>query len=134
MFKFYITAFLSIFLFTFEANCNENNEENKTFQTVQGSLDIPLAKGLEVKNDNIINFDSLNGTILSISYETKIRLTKIKDFYLKTLPQMGWEIIANEFLDNTDIVYLKRDDEALEIEFSTREELKTVKFFGKLDS
>ena len=134
MFKFYITAFLSIFLFTFEASCNENNEENKTFQTVQGSLDIPLAKGLEVKNDNIINFDSLNGTILSISYETKIRLTKIKDFYLKTLPQMGWEIIANEFLDNTDIVYLKRDDEALEIEFSTREELKTVKFFGKLDS
>ena len=134
MFKFYITVFLSIFLFTFEANCNENNDENKTFQTVQGSLDIPLAKGLEVKNDNIINFDSLNGTILSISYETKIRLTKIKDFYLKTLPQMGWEIIANEFLDNTDIVYLKRDDEALEIEFSTREELKTVKFFGKLDS
>ncbi len=113
-------------------------EENKEpFKTVHGSLDIPLADGLEVNDDNVINFDSFNGNIISITYSTKLDLTNIKNFYLKTLPQIGWEVVANEFLENSDIIYFKRDQETLEIEFIKGEDdkaEKSVKFFGKLDN
>lgn len=112
------------------------NSENE-LKTVHGSLDIPLADDLEVNDDNVINFDSFNGNIISITYATKADITKIKNFYLKTLPQIGWEVVANEFLDNSDIVYFKRDKETLEIEFIKSEDEKaekSVKFFGKLDN
>lgn len=112
------------------------NSENE-LKTVHGSLDIPLADDLEVNDDNVINFDSFNGNIISITYTTKVDITKIKNFYLKTLPQIGWEVVANEFLDNSDIVYFKRDKETLEIEFTKSEDEeseKLVKFFGKLDN
>ncbi len=108
-------------------------EQNATFQTIQGSLDIPLAKGLEIQDDNVINFDSLNGNIISTAYTTKEDLNKIKNFYLRTLPQMGWEVVANEFLENSDIVYFKRDNETLEIEFLKEGDENTIKFFGKLE-
>lgn len=110
------------------------SDKDTSFQVIDGSADIPLTRDLHVDKNNVVNFDSFNGSIVSISYKTTSDLVKVKDFYLKTLPQMGWKIISSEFMGNSDIVDFKRDEETLEIEFVENEnsEEKLVNFFAKL--
>ena len=61
----------------------------------QGSEDVPLLVGMEKIFDESVGFDSESGSIMSSSYTSKISLKKIKNFYSKTLVQMGWhQVIA----------------------------------------
>lgn len=133
LFLFTIALFLGSQKLAYGYSKTPLNQDN-SFQVIDGSTDIPLSGDLHVDKNNSVNFDSFNGSIISISYKTTNDLPKIKDFYLKTLPQMGWEIISNEFMGNSDIVDFKRDDETLEIEFVKNEnsEEKLVNFFAKL--
>jgi hypothetical protein len=92
---------------------------------VQGSEDIPLLLEMQRVSDDNLGFDSNSGSIISSSYETKIPFKMVKEFYLKTLPPMGWNIMKN-FENN---VSFKRDKENLNIEFLKEDNKKIVKFF-----
>ncbi len=92
---------------------------------LQGSEDIPLIIGMEKISDGILGFDSAAGSIISSSYSTKLDKAEIKNFYLKTLPQMGWSI--SHHVENS--VKFKRDKEDLEIEFATEDQMEVVRFF-----
>ncbi len=92
---------------------------------VQGSEDIPLIVGMDKISDGALGFDSASGSILSSSYSTKLEKEDVKKFYLKTLPQLGWNI--SHHVENS--IKFKRDKEDLEIEFDQEDQLKVVRFF-----
>lgn len=92
---------------------------------VQGSEDIPLLEQMEKIFDEGLGFDSASGSIMSSSYKSKVALEKVKSFYAKTLPQMGWKLIKS---DKKKSVF-EREKEKLEIEFMTQEKQKIVRFF-----
>ena len=97
---------------------------------VYGSKDIPLAKGLSKNTDDEIDFDSASGSIVFVSYKSSLGLQKIKNFYLQTLPQLGWVNISNGN-SAVDLLRFKRDNEKLEIEFVKRKNVNLVKFFAE---
>ena len=92
---------------------------------VQGSEDIPLLVGMEKISEDSLGFDSDSGSIMSSSYKTKIDLERVKNFYQKTLPHMGWRI------SKSDLGKLKfrRDKEKLEIDFVSQNGKDVVRFF-----
>ncbi len=92
---------------------------------VQGSEDIPLLVEMEKMFDESLGFDSASGSIMSSSYESKIALNKVKNFYAKTLPQMGWKLVTTE----PKKLAFEREKEKLEIEFSSQKKKNVVKFF-----
>lgn len=92
---------------------------------VQGSEDIPLLQGMEKTFDEGLGFDSTNGSIMSSVYEAKISSEDIKNFYVKTLPQMGWKIKKKE----GSKISFKREKESLEIEFFNQNEKNLIRFF-----
>lgn len=93
---------------------------------VQGSEDVPLLVGMEKIFEESLGFDSASGSIMSSSYESEINAEKIKSFYQKTLPQMGWKIKKT---DSKKLVF-KRENENLEIELYSENNKKCViKFF-----
>lgn len=98
-------------------------------QFVEGSQDIPLAKGLEKIQEDGLGFDSVGGSIVSVSYKNNNESREIKDFYLSTLPQMGWKIAKSDNLISLDTVDFVRDEERLEIEFVSENNMSLVRFF-----
>ena len=92
---------------------------------VQGSEDIPLLVKMDKMFDESLGFDSASGSIMSSSYESKVDLEKVKSFYEKTLPQMGWKLVKSDVKNSA----FEREKEKLEIEFSNQEKKKVVKFF-----
>ncbi len=95
---------------------------------VEGSKDIPLAKGLKEYSQDSLGFDSADGSIVAVAYKNKIEPRKIYDFYYNTLPQLGWEIAKGK-KSNYNLLRLKRENEKLEIEFSKRDGVNLVKFY-----
>ncbi len=91
----------------------------------QGSEDIPLLLGMEKVSEDSLGFDSNSGSIVSSTYSSNLDKNEIRNFYIKTLPTMGWKIIKN--IETK--VMLKRDKESLEIEFLKEGEKEVVRFF-----
>jgi hypothetical protein len=125
-----ILSLLLISFLTFSCTNTFHNSENFAEEKVssdfvQGSEDVPLLVGMEKISDDSLGFDSPAGSIMASSYETKSDLERIKNFYQKTLPQMGWD------LKKSDIAKLKfeRDKEKLEIEFVNQNGQDLVRFF-----
>ncbi|MBU6339505.1 MAG: hypothetical protein KGQ36_06025 [Rickettsiales bacterium] len=117
-----IFLFSSCSLLTIE---DQNQEPELTVKGfVNGSEDIPLVKGLTQTNDENLGFDSSSGSISSTTYKSEIDLERIKNFYVKTLPQMGWKLIKNKIGQIT----LVRDKEKLEIGFVNENGDDLVKF------
>ncbi len=104
---------------------HEDNEIKASEEFVQGSEDIPLLVGMEKISDGALGFDSASGSIITSSYSTNLEQEKVKTFYLKTLPEMGWNITRNA----KDSIDFKREKENLEIEFAKEEKLQVVRFF-----
>ena len=100
-----------------------NNELTST-EFVKGSEDIPLVSNLELIDSGNINFDSQTGSFITVDYQSPIDLEVVQGFYIKTLPQMGWDLVKN---DHVHSIFL-RDNERLEIElfFSQEEEEKDL--------
>ena len=89
------------------------NQELSATDFVKGSEDIPLLNNLEqIESDNV-SFDSEAGSIASVDYSSSIDLEAVQEFYLKTLPQMGWKLTHNDLRSSR----FTRDGEKLEIEF-----------------
>ncbi len=107
-----------------------NKELSKKTVTsfVAGSKDIPLASGLNKVSDEGLDFDSASGSIIAITYKSSDDLQKVKDFYTKTLPQLGWKNIENN-QPKLELLRFKRDKEKLEIEFLNYNGDDLVKFF-----
>ncbi len=96
---------------------------------VEGSKDIPLAKNLTKLSDDPVEFDIASGSVISASYKSNKDLQKIRQFYLETLPQMGWNQVIKDKKTASHIIRFKRDNEKLEIEFVDKDGEKLVKFF-----
>lgn len=129
------TSFL-LFSCSFLENFGTENENTKVTETknyeittsdfVNSSQDIPLLDALKQINDEeSLGFYSDSGSISSASYESSISLTKVKNFYLKTLPQMDWKLTANE----SDKLRFVREKEKVEIEFINKDGANVVRFF-----
>lgn len=119
--KKFLTIILSVF---FISSCiqNEINEMSSPKATgdeitatnfVRGSEDIPLVDGLELIDDENINFDSKSGSIASVDYKSGFDPEAVQAFYIRTLPQMGWKLSKND--QNHSL--FTRDEEKLEIDF-----------------
>jgi imidazoleglycerol phosphate synthase glutamine amidotransferase subunit HisH len=92
---------------------------------IQGSEDIPLLLGMNKIFDDSLGFDSSSGSIMTSSYETKIDLERVKNFYHKTLPQMGWKLVSSDIAKSK----FKREKEKLEIDFVNQNGKDIVRFF-----
>ena len=91
---------------------------------VNDSEDIPLIKGLKQTSEENLGFDTSSGSISSITYKSEIALKEIKEFYIKTLPQLGWNITKNK----SEQLILIRDNEKVEISFINENGENLVKF------
>lgn len=102
------------------------NEEITATEFVKGSEDIPLVNKLEILENENVDFDSSSGRISRVEYKSSINLETVQEFYLKTLPQMGWKLVQND--QNRSL--FTREGQKLEIQFFTSEEEKSdiVKF------
>lgn len=59
---------------------------------VFGTADIPLLAGLEIVEEESTNFDTFSGNISVAVYFGSMDLQEAKDFYSRTLPQIGFRI------------------------------------------
>jgi len=98
----------------FFSNKTESLLPKTSAEFIKGSLDIPVAKGLEIISDEEVEFDSSSGSFASSTYQSKNSIESIKKFYTETLPQMGWDLI--EFSNHSST--FKRENQILKIEFS----------------
>jgi hypothetical protein len=96
---------------------------------VQGSEDVPLLVEMEKIFDESLGFDSPEGSIMTSSYESKIDLKDVRDFYSKTLPQMGWSQVE---ATHNKLIFTRENDR-LEIDLSIENEQNLVKFFISSD-
>ena len=104
-----------------------SSSELTTTEFVKGSQDIPLLDGLGMASNGDLNFDSNSGSISNIDYNTNIDLEEVQNFYLKTLPEMGWRLVKND-LNHSKFV---RETESVEINFivsSSEDEADIVRF------
>jgi hypothetical protein len=92
---------------------------------IQGSEDIPLLLGMNKIFDDSLGFDSSSGSIMTSSYETQIDLERVKNFYHRTLPQMGWKLVLSDITKSK----FKREKEKLEIDFVNQNGKDIVRFF-----
>jgi len=102
-----------------------NTEETAVNGFVNGSEDIPLLKSLTQVNEEILGFDSSSGSISATNYKSEIDLEKVKNFYYKTLPQLGWKLKEKKL---EKIVFI-RGNEKVEINFVNENGDDLVKFF-----
>lgn len=111
------------------------HHQSSSFNTINKHSDIPLAKGLIASdNEGGLSCKSEGKNIIAISYITDKNLLNIKDFYIKTLPQLGWHIASNEEYRNAHILDFVRDSETLEIELVQEDSLNIVKFYAQINS
>lgn len=132
MFKKLSFSFLYLALFAVIFSCVQETKKSKQKEYsyeiseyfVQGSEDIPLLVGMEQINNEGLGFDTASGSIMSSSYEVLIDFDKIKDFYMQTLPQIGWQVSKN-FQDKLSFT---REKEKLEINFIKENDVDVVRF------
>jgi hypothetical protein len=92
---------------------------------VEGSDDVPLFSSLKKFDEEDVDFDSASGSISSLIYESSDNLEQVRNFYLKTMPQMGWRIHQN---GKKKIVFY-RQKQKLEIELINENGKNLAKFF-----
>jgi hypothetical protein len=105
---------------------NSSPKENiSDTEFVEGSDDIPLFSSLKKFGEEGVDFDSASGSISSLIYESSADLNKVRNFYVKTMPQMGWRIHQN---GKKKLVF-HRQKQKLEIELIVENGKNLVKFF-----
>ncbi len=115
---------------TLEDNQNlisDNQDQQTKTEFVVGSEDVPLFQGLIQTEDDDLNlgFDSGSGTISSSSYKSQFSEIDVKNFYIKTLPQMGWFLVNKS---NENLIF-KRENKTVTISFLNKEGYGIVRFF-----
>lgn len=92
---------------------------------ILGSDDIPLFTGLTLIEDDSSDFDSVLGSISISKYSGNVTVKDVQDFYIKTLPQMGWMLTK---IKGSDLSF-SREKDRLEIKFSSENSALIVRFF-----
>ncbi|MES2961761.1 MAG: hypothetical protein V4694_05195 [Pseudomonadota bacterium] len=129
--KFLALIPLTFLIFSCAKTIKNNAPKKETVEVrvsedfVQGSEDIPLLVGMNKIFDDSLGFDSSSGSIMTSSYETQIDLERVKNFYHKTLPQMGWKLVSSDITKSK----FKREKEKLEIDFVNQNGKDVVRFF-----
>jgi len=127
--KFLVLALIPALIFSCSKKTKTSNEVNVSYKAtedfVQGSEDIPLIAGMNRILEDAIGFDTNAGSIINSSYSTKLDLEKVKLFYLKTLPGMGWKLVKQ----SENKLNFRREKEKLEILFDKNKKINLVKFF-----
>ena len=96
---FFVLSILAIFACSSQEsakNISENSNINQEKQFVLGTNDVPLFTGLEFVEEDSANFDTMLGNIVISKYVGDFKLKPVKDFYLQTLPQLGWILVDNK--------------------------------------
>ena len=103
-----------------------NKEVAKEYakEYVLGSDDIPLFSGLNLIEEDSSSFDTTLGSIIVSKYSGDSKLNLVKDFYLQTLPQLGWKLLENK----SDKITFSRDKDKLEIRLNYDKKLY-IRFF-----
>lgn len=91
---------------------------------VSGIEDIPLMNGLNQVQSDIIFFGNEETRYIEIELNTDSGLSfeDIKEFYIKTLPQLGWNIKESNKLN----ILFNREKDILELKTSTHNPLKIL--------
>ena len=78
---------------------------------VPGVEDLPLMTGLTASADDLVVFDKPEGRIVEARATGRITLAAIAEFYVRTLPQLGWRRDGG--------LSFSREDEQLDIVIET---------------
>lgn len=125
--KYFISLITALFFLSSCAIIGDYFKSDKlqsSGEFVLGSEDIPLAKGMKRIFEESLGFDSHSGSILSLSYKIKADDSDVKDFYLDTLPQLGWKNLPSK---NHQLSF-KRENEKLEMDFISKGEYVIIEF------
>lgn len=126
---FFVLSVLTIFSCTSISSPKITNL-TKEKQYVLGTNDIPLFSGLELAEEDSTNFDTMLGNIVISKYIgskdlDNFKSKSVKDFYVQTLPQLGWVLVENKI----DKVSFKREKDKLEIRMNYESKGLYVRFF-----
>jgi PBP1b-binding outer membrane lipoprotein LpoB len=131
IFKITIAILLSALLFSCILSFNnkeiklKNDSESKKTEYVFGTEDVPLFPGLAQVKDDATNFDTMTGNIVISTYSGNVDVKSVKNFYLETMPQLGWILTSS----NHGKLSYKRKGDSLEILLRKEKGSLTVKFF-----
>ena len=90
--------------------------------------DMPLMEGLHETGEGGIVFDKPNGRIVRSIAEGHVSSAAVRNFYITSLPQLGWQRVKKLELIN-DLLVFNRETERLEIEIhSERRGMTEVRF------
>ena len=64
---------------------------------IEGLGDIPIYKEMDYVEDSLILFDKVDGRYVSTKTKGKYSKKEVKEFYFKTLPNLGWKIQKKKF-------------------------------------
>jgi hypothetical protein len=87
---------------------------------VAGTEDVPLMPGLAPVAGSSLVFDKPQGRIVEAQAAGKLTRNAVHDFYIATLPQLGWKAAG--------VNALRRERETLRLDFHERDGTLTVGF------
>ena len=79
---------------------------------VKGTHDVPLAPDLELVSNEDIDFDTIDGSFTSATYQSQSLPNLIQDFYLENLPRLGWNLKNQQ----KNLIIFERENQKLKIE------------------
>ncbi|MBM3590477.1 MAG: hypothetical protein FJX30_03785 [Alphaproteobacteria bacterium] len=115
--KIAVIFLLNIGLLSCKTKLYDNNFQSNNFfsenKFVDGTQDVPLADGLEIIDDDGVDFDTILGSYSSVNYKSKNDNNEIIKFYNQSLPKLGWKAIK---IAKNSLIF-QRDNQKLEIKF-----------------
>lgn len=120
------SLFLTALLFLFVTSCTEVQEfypldPMLAQQYVPGTEDLPVYKGFKLSDRKNIAYDSESGRIVDAVYtSSNANEEDVKNFYKKTLTQLGWNEKGN-------LSYV-REGEVLKLLISKNKGITTLTF------
>ncbi|NBX52370.1 MAG: hypothetical protein EBT63_01790 [Proteobacteria bacterium] len=126
--KIAVIFLFNITLFSCNPKAHEGNFRSNNFfsqkKFVDGTQDIPLADGLEIIDDDGVEFDTILGSFSTVNYKSKNDKDEITKFYNLSLPKLGWEAIKT----TKNSLIFQRDNQKLEIKFLLQNSQNVVIF------
>lgn len=100
-------------------------EETAAF--LAGYEDLPLMPGLEEAPESSLLFDKPGGRIFEGLASGRVSLADAREFYLASLPELGWRRTGKRSDKGTLLSFL-REGEELDIQFTESQGVLTVQF------
>ena len=88
--------------------------------------DVPLMEGLQEDINQRLVFDKSEGRIVETTAFGSVAINGVWDFYIATLPELGWQNIKSN--KNKNSLLFSREGESLEIKFLKLKTVLEVKF------